>query len=810
MSFAQRLGRSAVAALVVYGMAAAALAGEPTAAIGPGEIARLAPSGDGRVRPDLPEGGGPTALAIDLPARADGATGIVHRASGMRARWWLEHAGDAPLVLSRGLAVYAGGYGEGSDVVVRVTRAGIEDFVVLERMPPTPKVRYRIAMDGVAGLRLVARSLELLDKTGAPRLRMAPPWLLDRAGRRVPLSVTIAGCAYDTDPRSPWGRAPTPPGAAECVMDLEWGDRSEAIAYPAVVDPLWVDGATLAEARATIAVTLEDGRVMLAGGRDNFVALSSVEIYDPTTDSWAMAAPLPEPRHDFGAAAIAVGAEGSVLVAGGCSAAAPGVCGPVASSYTFDVAMGTWSAAANLGAPRASHRAFRLQGTQVMVVGGRTDSVIATATTEIFDAAQASWSAGPPLSEPRIAYGSASLGGDRIFVVGGVTGIDVNPILTARAEIYDPSQSAWQAVPDAPYPRYGSSVTALVDGRVLVLGGSGLPSPLAGADVFDPMTQQWSGTGASAVVREEHAAALVPNGWIVAAGGCCGSGLEVELYHPESDSSAASWTATESLVEPRRAAATAVLPDGALLVAGGLLGSGSIALATTVLFRPWPSGEACAVGGECASGYCVDGVCCEQACETACHACSAASGSSADGLCAAVAQGSPDPRGMCLDAGADSCGTTGACALGGACALRAQGGACGCPTGGKGICDGAGLCTCEPTACIDEHTLATAEGETLDCAPYRCTGASCAAPCNTATDCVSGYACDREHRCVALVPAASVSGCDCGATRRRGETAWSAAFAVVAALARRVRTRRDRSSASTATRATRSRGCRVS
>ncbi|WP_163866324.1 MYXO-CTERM sorting domain-containing protein [Myxococcus eversor] len=51
-------------------------------------------------------------------------------------------------------------------------------------------------------------------------------------------------------------------------------------------------------------------------------------------------------------------------------------------------------------------------------------------------------------------------------------------------------------------------------------------------------------------------------------------------------------------------------------------------------------GRACAVGGECASGFCVDGVCCDSACggglATDCQACGVASGGAVDGACGAV------------------------------------------------------------------------------------------------------------------------------------------------------------------------------
>jgi hypothetical protein len=60
------------------------------------------------------------------------------------------------------------------------------------------------------------------------------------------------------------------------------------------------------------------------------------------------------------------------------------------------------------------------------------------------------------------------------------------------------------------------------------------------------------------------------------------------------------------------------------------------------------AGKDCKVAGcdVCASGHCVDGVCCEQACGDACQACSLALTGAPDGTCAPV-PADQDPRGRC-------------------------------------------------------------------------------------------------------------------------------------------------------------------
>ena len=55
-------------------------------------------------------------------------------------------------------------------------------------------------------------------------------------------------------------------------------------------------------------------------------------------------------------------------------------------------------------------------------------------------------------------------------------------------------------------------------------------------------------------------------------------------------------------------------------------------------------GIGCALGAECVTGFCVEGVCCDSACGGECDTCVAARGAPEDGTCAVVAAGSPgDP-----------------------------------------------------------------------------------------------------------------------------------------------------------------------
>lgn len=90
-----------------------------------------------------------------------------------------------------------------------------------------------------------------------------------------------------------------------------------------------------------------------------------------------------------------------------------------------------------------------------------------------------------------------------------------------------------------------------------------------------------------------------------------------------------------------------------LLVSLVLVGSGC-----GTVEKSLANGESCSGAGECESGYCVDGVCCDQACDSGCEACSPAvsGGTHAAGVCSPIPSGS-DPLNACYFA----CDGSGAC-----------------------------------------------------------------------------------------------------------------------------------------------------
>ena len=145
-------------------------------------------------------------------------------------------------------------------------------------------------------------------------------------------------------------------------------------------------------------------------------------------------------------------------------------------------------------------------------------------------------------------------------------------------------------------------------------------------------------------------------------------------------------------------------------------------------------GLPCQVNEECESGYCTDGVCCDQLCDGGCESCVAsekASGSS--GACGPIKAGQ-DYRNAC-DADSDPCGADGTCDGNGQCSTDAPAST---PCGGSPTCDGTRLSS---MMCDGQGNCSAL---TTDCADgYRCEAGACPSSCTSDTACLSNYRCEN-------------------------------------------------------------------
>jgi hypothetical protein len=486
-------------------------------------------------------------VAVTLPEVADRAFSLREQSSGLGIGVSLVGARPVARQPIDGFAVYARGADVDATLVLRAGELGVEDFIAFAEPPEEPAVQYRVELDdAVAGLRWVEHTLEFVDASGAPRLRVARPYLVGADGMVTNAELAVVGCAVDARPAAPWGRPPVPPGAETCGVRVSWD--ATRVVYPALLDPVWSSAASMNEARASFgSVSLGGGRVLAAGGASSPEggAVASAELYDPATDTWSVTGSLNAARRAFTLTAHTLpdGSSGAIAVGG------DGSEGALASTELYDPATGSWSLGPELSVAYAGHAAARLDDGALLVAGGSVST-----SASLLAADGSSWQAAGELhaDEPGSSLTALSVGG----------AILIGPN-APNAQRYSPLERSWRVAGEPALARASHTATRLLDGRVLLVGGNA--SQLV--ELYDPSSDGFSFTGATNTPHFAHTATLLADGRVVVVGGVASGGAGgTEIYDP----TWGTWVPGSGTSETRFLHRAERVDDDRLLAFGGI------------------------------------------------------------------------------------------------------------------------------------------------------------------------------------------------------------------------------------------------
>ncbi|XXX81196.1 kelch repeat-containing protein [Sorangium sp. So ce134] len=280
------------------------------------------------------------------------------------------------------------------------------------------------------------------------------------------------------------------------------------------------------------ATLLQDGRVLVAGGLEDVEgrpgSLDHAELFDPASGTWTFVSPMNTARHRHTATLLE---NGKVLVAGGRNQG-----GYLDSAELFDPASETWSHLGPMLAPRYAHTATPLLNGKVLVAGGYgPDGTLDGA--EVFDPASGGWLPLGPMISARSMHTATLLPDGRVLVAGG---FDAAGALDS-AEVFIPDSGRWLPLGSMHTARIDHTATLLPDGRVLVVGGANIQASTLQphtVEAFDPSSGTWFRLEPLSLGRYYHTATRLKDGRVLVAGGGDEGTLDsVSIFSPMTDGS---------------------------------------------------------------------------------------------------------------------------------------------------------------------------------------------------------------------------------------------------------------------------------
>lgn len=321
----------------------------------------------------------------------------------------------------------------------------------------------------------------------------------------------------------------------------------------------WAPAVNLLEARSnSTATSLQDGRVLIAGGADaNGTAMATAEFFG-ADGSISAAPPMNYARSRHFAVALQ---DGRVLVGGGVST--DGM--PMFSAEIFDPIANAWTpAASGMVEARAGAAAGMLPDGRVVISGGDSGS-LPSMTIEIFDPGAGTFAPAGVMASPRTKHAMAVLPDWRVIMIGGWSGSKV----LQTTDIFDPKTGEMTPGPQLLSARMSHTATTAIDGRVVIAGGNNGSTDLNSVEIFDPVAGSIAAGMNLATARQGQLAVLLPNNNNILFVGGTSAGAPVataEIYSPWQGTMTA---AGANAVARSQAAASGTGEDGALLVSGG-------------------------------------------------------------------------------------------------------------------------------------------------------------------------------------------------------------------------------------------------
>jgi N-acetylneuraminic acid mutarotase len=287
----------------------------------------------------------------------------------------------------------------------------------------------------------------------------------------------------------------------------------------AAISSSWSSRTGLKTSRAQHGAVAVNGKIYVFGGYNSTGILSSLEIYDPNTNTWSTGANMPSGRRGM---FFTLGSNGLIYAIGGRSASNTST----SSTYSYNPATNTWATLASVPIAVWEGAAAATSNGKIYLFGGdMSTSTSGSNITYIYNIATNSWSTGASMPTA-VKQHSAITGKDgKIYVIGGRSTSGSAP--TGKVQIYNPGTNTWTTGASMPIAIVKFGAVLAENGKIYIVGGKAQYNNNAGpffhtVEVYTPSTNSWA-TGPVIPVQNCELEAVNNNGNLYAIGGTNGT-----------------------------------------------------------------------------------------------------------------------------------------------------------------------------------------------------------------------------------------------------------------------------------------------
>jgi N-acetylneuraminic acid mutarotase len=267
----------------------------------------------------------------------------------------------------------------------------------------------------------------------------------------------------------------------------------------AKADFIWTQKADMPTPRWMLSASVVHGKIYAIGGRtsepDN-VRFSTVEEYDPTTDTWIRKADMPTARDNFATSVVS----GRIYAIGGTR-------GGWSTAEEYDPSTDTWTRKADMPTPRRSLATCTVDGKIYAIGGSPQGNLSGLKTVEEYDPVTDTWTRKADM--PRGVWGLCTCVVDgMIYALGGRPELSAQPYV----QEYNPATDTWTRKANMPIAT-SQMASVVLGGKIVVIGGwlhSNDP-PYTTVQIYDPDMDLWTVEAETPFLRACFSASAVNN-----------------------------------------------------------------------------------------------------------------------------------------------------------------------------------------------------------------------------------------------------------------------------------------------------------